>query len=140
MSRSATRTGPGTSRSPSAQRLTVRASTSKASAAATCESPSAARAARNSAADNGTTGQQRHASRLQRRGNVRFTFPDGEGARQRAIGVEQRKPLWPIGSAGQEPNGAGGKRRNGDGAGVVGALAHALCAGPLALSVNEESA
>lgn len=50
ISRSATLTGPGTSRSPAIQRRTVLASTSSAAAAATCDSPSAAIAVANSSA------------------------------------------------------------------------------------------
>lgn len=50
MSLNATRTGPGISRSPNAQRLTVRASTSSACAAATCDSSSASMASLNSSA------------------------------------------------------------------------------------------
>lgn len=130
MQRNATRTGPGISRSPSAQRLTVRASTSSASAAATCDSPSAAMAARNSSADNdaifanGQAGSgQRGAQRVER---VRNT----EGVGQAAIGAEQRQALRAVSATGDETNGVGGQGWDGDG------LAHDPLIGPAALNVN----
>lgn len=52
MSRIATRTGPGTARSPFSHRRTVRMSLSSSSASCACVMPRLSRAARNSSGDN----------------------------------------------------------------------------------------
>lgn len=88
MSRSATRAGPGTARSPSAHFRTVRSSTSSAFAASRCVMPSAAMASRNSSADieGGVIG-----------GNASVTGRDGSGevtfAMQPANCGDLRRPL-----------------------------------------------
>jgi hypothetical protein len=132
MSRSATLTGPGMARSPAVQRRTVRSSTSSAEAAATCDSPSAASAARNSSADNGAVLGDRHAGGSQHGTQAVDRVGGAERVGQRAIGSEQRQAFRAIGAAADEANGVGGQ--GGDGKG----LAHVPCVGPLARHVNNQ--
>lgn len=122
MQRSATLTGPGISRSPSAQRRTVRASTSSAAAACTCDMPSAAIAARNSSADTandpGIVNCQAIAG--QDRANRVHVLVLRERIGHRAIAVMQGQAFRAISAARDEADGIGGELRGGDG------LAHAL--------------
>lgn len=135
MQRSATRTGPGISRSPSAQRRTVRASTSSAEAASIWLKPSAAIASRNCSgvtehgrASNAEAGTYEDSRDLGRVLILR------EAVAQCAIAAEQRQALRPIRANRDETYGIGGK---------IGGdrwFAHAQKIGPMARCVNGEIA
>jgi hypothetical protein len=134
MSRSATRTGPGIARSPSAQRLMVRASTSSAAAAATCDRPSDASAARNSSADNDAILAKGQAGSGQDRTQGVQRLVNGEGVGQAAVSAKQGQALRAISAGSDETNGVGGQGWDGGG------LAHNSCVGPMALYVNNQIA
>jgi hypothetical protein len=130
MQRKATLTGPGIERSPSAQRRTVRASTSNAEAASTCDISSAASAALNSSADNDAILPQGQAGLRQDRAQGVERGVSSERVGQRTIAAEKRQALRAINTTADEADGFGRKR--GDGLG----LAHIPCVGPMALTVN----
>lgn len=132
MQRSATLTGPGMARSPSAHFRTVRSSTSSANAAARCDMPSAAMASRNCSGDTADNALviNRHASGSKCRAQRFNRFVNAERVGQAAIGAEQRQALGPIITAGNEADGIGGK------GGAGGGLEHETYLGPSGLSVK----
>ena len=132
MQRSATLTGPGMARSPSAHFRTVRSSTSSANAAARCDMPRAAIAALKSAANtavisNDTLLIHDEASLQQYLGNVSHILIEGEGVGQLPFGVEQRQALGPIIAMAKEADCIGGK------GGAGGGFEHEAYIGPLGL-------
>ena len=129
MQRSATFTGPGITISPSAHRLTVRGSTSSALAAASCDSPSAASAARKSSADNGAIVQHAETVRRQPGADLFQVFVSGEGAVERAVAQEERLALRAVRPLRDEPEGIGRKVLGRGGA----LLAHGFYIGRYAL-------
>ena len=135
MQRSATLTGPGMARSPSAHFRTVRSSTSSASAAARCDMPRAAIAALKSAANtavipNNTRIIHDEASLQQYLRNVSHILIKGKGIGQAAISFEQRQALRPIIAARNEAECIGGKGGAGCG------LKHETHIGPTGLGVK----
>lgn len=132
MRRNATRTGPGMARSPATHRRTVRASTSRAAAAATCDNPRAAIAALNSSADNDAILTQRQTGGSQHRAQAVHCLINGEGVGQAAVSAEKRQALRPISAAANEANCVGGK------GGDFNGLAHAQQIGPTALAVKQK--
>ena len=132
MSLSATRTGPGISLSPAIHRLIVRASTSSAAAAATCDNPSAAIAARNSSADNDAFLYDGKPPPCERDAQAFDGIVRAKRRGERPICEEKRQALGAVNTAAEEPECAGGKDGNGLG------LAHASLIGPMVLAVNNE--
>jgi len=135
MQRSATLTGPGMARSPSAHFRTVRSSTSSASAAARCDKPRAAIAALKSAANtavipNDTRIIHDEASLQQYLRNVSHILIEGEGIGQGAVSFKQRQAFGPIIAARNEAECIGGK------GGAGGGLEHESMIGPTGLSVK----
>ena len=133
MQRSATRTGPGISRSPAAHRRTVRASTSSALAASVWFKPSPAMASRNCS---GVTEYRRAGNPKARACEDRRDFGRililREAVAQRAVTAEQRQALRPVRANRDETDGLGGK------IGGDRCVAHTQTVGPLALFVNGE--
>jgi hypothetical protein len=134
MQRNATRTGPGMALSPSAQRRTVLASLSNATAAWSWLIPSRPSAALNSSADNAAILQQPVSSRGEKGRDFGVPLALTEGVGQRAIRAEQRQALGTIRADRDEANRIGGQVRGRGGALRV----HNPHIGPLALPVNGE--
>jgi len=132
MPRSATLTGPGMARSPSAHFRTVRASTSSAIAASRWFMPSAAMASLNCSGDTADNALRvnRHTSSGEGRAQRVNRFVNAERIGQAAVSFEQRQAFGPIITASNEADSIGGKGGAGCG------LEHELYLGPMGLSVK----
>ncbi len=120
MQRSATRTGPGISRSPATQRRTVRASTSNCRAASTWDQPSAVMAATKASGD---TAGNPHAANRARGAGLEDGFRVVSQARMSGHEISQRHAICFARGCGDDQDHV--------------ALAHGHCIGPTVLVVQE---